>query len=54
MIMNISKEFNWDMSHRLPFHHGHCKNIHGHTYKLRVEIEGIMDKNGLVMDYYVL
>ncbi len=54
MIMNISKEFNWDMSHRLPFHDGHCKNIHGHTYKLRVEIEGIMDKNGMVMDYYVL
>ena len=54
MIMNISKEFNWDMSHRLPFHDGHCKNIHGHTYKLRVEIEGIIDGNGMVMDYYVL
>jgi len=50
--MKISKEFKWEMGHRLPFHEGKCKNIHGHTYKMRVEIEGDLDENGMVMDYY--
>lgn len=50
--MKISKEFKWEMGHRLPFHSGKCKNIHGHTYKMRVEIEGDLDSNGMVMDYY--
>lgn len=50
--MKISKEFKWEMGHRLPFHLGKCKNIHGHTYKMRVEIEGDLDENGMVMDYY--
>jgi 6-pyruvoyltetrahydropterin/6-carboxytetrahydropterin synthase len=50
--MKISKEFKWEMGHRLPFHSGKCKNIHGHTYKMRVEIEGDLDQNGMVMDYY--
>ncbi len=50
--MKISKEFKWEMGHRLPFHSGKCKNIHGHTYKMRVEIEGDLDENGMVIDYY--
>lgn len=50
--MKISKEFKWEMGHRLPFHSGKCKNIHGHTYKMRVEIEGDLDANGMVIDYY--
>lgn len=51
-MMKISKEFKWEMGHRLPFHSGKCKNIHGHTYKMRVEIEGDLNENGMVMDYY--
>lgn len=51
-MMKISKEFKWEMGHRLPFHSGKCINIHGHTYKMRVEIEGDLDSNGMVMDYY--
>ncbi|WKZ68921.1 MAG: 6-carboxytetrahydropterin synthase QueD [Melioribacteraceae bacterium] len=50
--MKISKEFKWEMGHRLPFHSGKCKNIHGHTYKMRIEIEGDLDENGMVIDYY--
>lgn len=51
-MMKIAKEFKWEMGHRLPFHKGKCKNIHGHTYKIMVEFEGDLDKNGMVMDYY--
>ncbi len=50
--MKIAKEFDWEMGHRLPFHKGKCKNIHGHSYKMMVELEGELDENGMIMDYY--
>jgi len=50
--MKIGKEFKWVMGHRLPEHFGQCKNIHGHSYKMLVEFEGDVDKNGMVIDYY--
>jgi 6-pyruvoyltetrahydropterin/6-carboxytetrahydropterin synthase len=52
--MKIAKEFNWEMGHRLPEHFGKCKNIHGHSYKMLVEIEGDVNSNGMVMDYFDL
>ncbi|NJD22439.1 MAG: 6-carboxytetrahydropterin synthase QueD [Melioribacter sp.] len=52
--MRIAKEFTWEMGHRLPFHSGKCKNLHGHSYKCLVELTGDTDKNGMVMDYYDL
>ncbi|MFZ5946611.1 MAG: 6-pyruvoyl trahydropterin synthase family protein [Stygiobacter sp.] len=50
--MKIAKEYRWEMGHRLPFHEGKCKNLHGHSYKCMVEINGEPDKNGMVLDYY--
>ena len=52
--MKIAKEFRWEMGHRLPEHFGKCKNIHGHSYRMIVELEGEVDKSGMVMDYYDL
>ncbi len=52
--MKIAKEFHWEMGHRLPEHFGKCKNIHGHSYKMIVEIEGDVLESGMVMDYYDL
>ncbi len=52
MKVKIGKDFVWEMSHRLPFHEGPCKNIHGHSYKMRVELIGELDKNGMVLDFY--
>ena len=52
--MKIAKEFTWEMGHRLPFHTGKCKNLHGHSYKCMVELTGDPDENGMVMDYYDL
>lgn len=54
MKVKISREFVWNMSHRLPFHKGLCSNIHGHTYKLRVTLVGEPDENGMVLDFYDL
>jgi 6-pyruvoyltetrahydropterin/6-carboxytetrahydropterin synthase len=52
--MKIAKEFNWEMGHRLPEHFGKCKNIHGHSYKMLIELEGDTLENGMVMDYHDL
>ena len=50
--MKIAKEFRWEMGHRLPEHFDKCKNIHGHSYRMVVELEGEVDESGMVMDYY--
>ncbi len=52
MITKIAKEYSWEMSHRLPFHKGPCKNIHGHSYKLQVILYGEQNENSMVLDYY--
>lgn len=53
-MTRIAKEYRWEMGHRLVQHEGLCKNIHGHSYSLRVEIEGSTDATGMVMDFYDL
>lgn len=42
------------MAHRLPFHDGGCRNIHGHSYSVTVELSGIPDASGMVLDYFDL
>ncbi len=53
-IIRIAKEFHWEMGHRLPFHEGGCRNIHGHSYRMRVVVEGRLDEHGMVLDYFDL
>lgn len=50
--MKVAKEFKWEMGHRLPEHFGNCKNIHGHSYKMIVELEGVLNEAGMVIDFY--
>lgn len=52
--MKIAKEFKWEMGHRLTFHHGKCKNLHGHSYRCMIELSGKPDENGMLLDYYDL
>lgn len=54
MITTIKKEFHWEMGHRLPFHDGLCKNIHGHSYRAEIELTGPLNENGMVIDFYML
>jgi 6-pyruvoyltetrahydropterin/6-carboxytetrahydropterin synthase len=49
--MEITKIFEFDSAHKLDWHSGKCKNLHGHTYKLEVTISGKLNKNGIVMDF---
>jgi len=50
--MKIAKEFRWEMGHRLPEHTGLCRNIHGHSYRMVVEITGDVLANGMIIDFY--
>lgn len=51
--MKIAADFSFEAAHRLPkLPDGHkCKNLHGHNYRLTVEVEGVLDERGFVMDY---
>mgnify|MGYP005822196009 CR=1 FL=1 len=51
-MVKIGKEYRWEMSHRLQFYNGLCKNIHGHSYKMILELEGESDENGMLLDFY--
>ncbi|WGE75835.1 6-carboxytetrahydropterin synthase QueD [Actinobacillus equuli] len=54
-MFKIAKEFSFDMAHMLDGHDGKCQNLHGHTYKLQVEVSSDLvaegAKRGMVMDY---
>jgi len=52
MLTRISKTFRWEMAHRLPFHTGGCRNVHGHSYSMTVELAGEPDANGMLIDYF--
>src|SRR5690242_8569396 len=52
MLTRISKSFRWEMAHRLPFHASACRNVHGHSYMMTVELAGEPDMNGMVLDYF--
>ena len=52
--MKIAKEFRWEMGHRLPYHNGLCKNVHGHSYQMVIELEGDVNTKGMIIDFYDL
>ena len=53
----ITKLFGFEMAHALEGYDGLCKNIHGHSYKLRVTVVGMpvedlqSPKNGMLIDF---
>ncbi len=49
--MFISREFKFDAAHNLVNYHGKCEKLHGHTYKLRVTLEGTPDSDGMILDF---
>jgi len=40
--MQITKEIEWDMGHRIPNHKSKCRNLHGYRYKTEVCFEGLL------------
>ncbi len=54
MLTRIAKDFRWEMAHRLPEHEGGCRNVHGHSYQMWIELAGEPLESGMVLDYFDL
>lgn len=56
-IIRITKEFKFESAHALKDYDGLCRNIHGHSYELKITVSGtpITDESspklGMVMDF---
>jgi len=59
-VIRITKEFEFEMAHALLGYDGPCKNIHGHSYKLKVTVKGDVKNNtsdsdeGMVVDFGII
>ena len=49
--MRVAKEFRWEAAHRLPWHEGPCRHLHGHSYRMSVMLDGTPDERGMLMDF---
>ncbi len=50
--MKVAREFTFDSAHFILDDKGSpCEEPHGHTYKLRVVVEGPVKKDGMVIDF---
>jgi len=56
-VIRITKEFDFEMAHALTGYNGKCRNIHGHSYHLKVCVKGKIKQGttdsdeGMVMDF---
>ena len=50
---SIEKEYKFEYAHRLMNHKGDCKNIHGHSARIKVEIFSIdiNEHTGMIIDF---
>ena len=57
MILRLTKEFRFEAAHALTGYDGKCRNLHGHSYRLLVTVEGAPEtdaaspKQGMVVDF---
>lgn len=51
--MIIGKTFTFEAAHQLPNDecYGACRNLHGHSYKMFVEVKGDITEFGWVMNF---
>lgn len=60
MTLRLTKQFSFEMAHALPAYEGKCHNIHGHSYKFFVTVEGAplsqigAPTDGMVLDFHTL
>ena len=60
MKATVVKMFDFPAAHQNTRHHGHCNNIHGHTWTLEVHVHGVVRQKvedqdrsdyGMVIDF---
>jgi 6-pyruvoyltetrahydropterin/6-carboxytetrahydropterin synthase len=55
-VYRLTKAFTFEASHTLPHHDGKCRNLHGHTWRCSLVVDGDRlieegPKTGMVVDY---
>lgn len=55
-MITVTKKFEFEAAHWLPGYGGICADMHGHSYKLEVEVRGMIDdsgyiENGMIIDF---
>ena len=54
-MFEVSVEHRFSAGHSLRNYHGRCENIHGHNWKVEVEIAGEeLDSAGMLVDFILL
>jgi 6-pyruvoyltetrahydropterin/6-carboxytetrahydropterin synthase len=51
MRTQVTRMFSFEAAHKLEWHQGACRNLHGHSYRLEVSVAGELDANGIVIDF---
>ncbi len=54
LVTKVGIETHFDASHHLPLHKGKCFNMHGHTWHVKVEVSGLINLEGMVVDLKLL
>jgi 6-pyruvoyltetrahydropterin/6-carboxytetrahydropterin synthase len=50
--MILRKEYGFEAAHFIYNHPGKCRNLHGHSYKLFVSLEGkVNPETGMIIDF---
>lgn len=51
-MFKLSAEDTFSAAHQLTNYKGPCENLHGHTWRLRVTVEGNeLDQSGMLIDF---
>ncbi len=51
MEIKVCKRFTFEAAHFLPGYDGPCNRLHGHGFKLFVEVKGQINSEGMVIDF---
>lgn len=50
--MQVEVDFAFSAAHALPLYDGPCKRMHGHNYKLRVQVAATLNpQTGIALDF---
>jgi len=50
-MFELKYQCKFDAAHFLPQHKGKCKNLHGHTWTIKVVCKSELLKEGMVIDF---
>ena len=51
MNTTVTRSFRFEAAHKLPWHPGRCRDLHGHGYRLEVTVGGPDGDDGMVVDF---